>query len=202
LAGDQANAVSADGTLIVGEISTSVEPNPHEVIAAIWDETMGWQRIKQILIDSGIEISGWKLTSVVDVSDDGRIIVGNGVNPDDIREAWLVDLSNPTLLPGDYNSDNVVNQVDLDLVLINWGWDATFPPMGWIRNLPGGVDQSELDAVLLNWGNTQPVAGSATAVPEPSAVWLLVLAGSVVLRRRVNDYRNHLRNARPAAPTG
>jgi hypothetical protein len=200
-------AVSGDGAVMVGSASPAFEPLPGDISAAIiWDELQGWRSIRQILVDSAVDIAGWSSLSPADVSANGTVIVGKGINPEGHGEAWLIDLSNPALLLGDYNANNIVDQGDLDLVLLHWGsseFNLFVQPEGWIRNLPSGpVDQAELDAVLLNWGNTQPVAGSATAVPEPSAVWLLVLAGSVVLRRRVNDDRNRLRTARPAAQTG
>jgi probable HAF family extracellular repeat protein len=178
LEADSANAVSGDGTLIVGSVSTMFEPDSEEFVAAIWDETRGWRTIKQILIDSGVDVTDWNLRYAIDISDDGRFVVGNGINPDGNGEAWLVDLSNPTLLPGDYSANNFVEQGDLDLVLLHWGAESTMfePPEGWIRNLPSGpVDQAELDAVLLHWGNTQPQPATAAGVPEPATVLLVLM---------------------------
>ena len=55
---------------------------------------------------------------------------------------------------GDYNGNGVVEQGDLDLVLLNWGYSISNPPaIGWANDLPtGAIDQGELDRVLLNWG--------------------------------------------------
>ena len=63
----------------------------------------------------------------------------------------------------------MIEQVDLELVLMNWG-EALYNPYaaGWANDLPAGlVDQDELDAVLLNWGNTNNAI--AAGVPEPSS---------------------------------
>jgi uncharacterized membrane protein len=189
LTGDQAFGISADGNIIVGAIAIQNEPQPEDMIAAIWDETRGWRRIEQILIDSGIDMTGWSLFTAADISDDGRIVVGTGINPDGHGEAWLVDLSNPTLLQGDYNADQVVEQTDLDLVLLHWGADASLPPDGWIRNLPSGlVDQAELDSVLLNWGMTQPQA-TALAIPEPASMRVLIIVIGVLLGCRRMRFR-------------
>ena len=185
LTGDRATGISADGQIISGAFTSNLEPVQQEdVIAGIWDETRGWQGIRQILVDSGIDMDGWHLTTGVRfslgtyISDDGLVVAGTGINPRGDREAWLADLSNPTPLPGDYDASLVVDQGDLDLVLLHWGEDGEGPPDGWIRNLPRGlVDQEELDAVLLNWGAVQNAPGIASAaVPEPGAVSLILLA--------------------------
>jgi hypothetical protein len=68
--------------------------------------------------------------------------------------------------PGDYNANGLVEQSDLNLVLLNWGTNATMPPANWIAHLPSGaIDQDELDGVLLNWGDM-----AVTAIPSPDAV--------------------------------
>jgi uncharacterized membrane protein len=170
-------AVSGDGAVMVGGGSSVFEPGPGEGVGLIWDEHQGWRGFQQILVDSAVDIAGWSSLSPVDVSANGIVIVGNGINPEGQGEAWLVDLSNPAILPGDYNANNVVDQGDLDLVLLHWGSESTLfdPPDGWIRNLPiGRVDQAELDAVLLNWGKMQAEVGSVAAVPEPRSLFLLI----------------------------
>lgn len=149
-------------------------PNFH---AVVWDELHGWRSIQQVLVDSGVDMAGWKLLSANDISADGNVVVGEGINPEGHIEAWLTDLSNPALLPGDYDGNDIVGQGDLDLVLLSWGDESVSTPDGWIRNLPDGrIDQSELDDVLLHWATTQnPESPSITVVPEPSAV-LIVLS--------------------------
>lgn len=87
-------------------------------------------------------------------------------------------------IEGDYNSNGLVEQQDLDLVLMGWGniFDSTSFPT-WTNDLPDGlIDQGELDKVLGNWGNT-----GSTIVPEPSSVWLLLAGGAgayAIWRRR------------------
>jgi hypothetical protein len=81
---------------------------------------------------------------------------------------------------GDFNNNGTVEQADLDLVLLNWGAEATPPPTGWLNNFPSGlIDQQELDAVLVNWGNTSAEA-TAVTVPEPSTTVLLVAAAMML----------------------
>jgi hypothetical protein len=182
LAGDRVIGVSEDGGVLIGKTSTSFTPIDDDITTALWDETHGWQSLEQVLIDSGIELTGWKLSgfSVLasDISADGSLVVGTAINPDGNTEAYLADLSHPSLLPGDYNADRLVDQADLDLSLLGWGADASERPEAWIRNLPEAlVDQAELDAVLLNWGAVQAdpnrAAGAAAAVPEPASSAML-----------------------------
>lgn len=84
-------------------------------------------------------------------------------------------------LVGDYNGNGAVEQSDLDLVLLNWGNDATEPPPNWVNDLPSGaVDQEELDRVLLQWGAS--LERTPVSVPEPSAwtVCVIALAGGAL----------------------
>jgi hypothetical protein len=89
--------------------------------------------------------------------------------------AFLLDLGGGAAAgPGDYNGNGLVEQADLDLVLGNWGEDATAVGDGWINDPPQGIiDQGELDGVLANWGRSSPGdLGTATVVPEPAAIAL------------------------------
>ncbi len=89
-----------------------------------------------------------------------------------------------TGLLGDFNNNGQVEQGDLDLVLQNWGRDATGDvPAGWDNDLPDGViDQAELDRVLQNWGGTAAPGFGAVSVPEPAVAFALLPL--VALRRR------------------
>jgi hypothetical protein len=82
-------------------------------------------------------------------------------------------------LAGDYNGNRVVDQVDLDLVLQNWGSEPAVSPIRWVNDLPSGlVDQHELDKVLNNWGRTNP---RTSGVPEPSSLALALSAFAILL---------------------
>lgn len=77
-------AISGDGTVIVGQNLS--EP-------FIWTAKSGMIDIKSRLADEGVDISGWDLQTAVGVSDDGTTIIGNGLNPDGVREAWIATIS-------------------------------------------------------------------------------------------------------------
>ena len=94
-------------------------------------------------------------------------------------------------IDGDYNSSNLVEQGDLDLVLLNWGDTVPPAPDGWtnpdFQPTPTQIDQEELDGVLLNWGNTNPPAvAAAGVVPEPASACLLLIGGLLLGRLRRN----------------
>ena len=89
-------------------------------------------------------------------------------------------------LAGDYNSSGLVEQGDLDLVLLNWGANASPAPDGWnnpdYQPTEPQINQDELDGVLLNWGNTAGECPSGTRAQQWSGdaacwadgEWLLV----------------------------
>jgi probable HAF family extracellular repeat protein len=85
-----ATAVSGDGRVIVGWGTT-----PTGETALIWDELHGMRRLEDALKnDYETTIKGWTLSRATSVSDDGRTIVGLGVNPGGNAEAWILKLPN------------------------------------------------------------------------------------------------------------
>ena len=84
----QANGVSADGSVVVGDTRDGVLA----VEAFTWDETNGMRSLQTVLTDLGVNLTSWTLLSAQDVSDDANVIVGYGTNPSGGKEAWVVDL--------------------------------------------------------------------------------------------------------------
>jgi probable HAF family extracellular repeat protein len=83
-----ANAVNHAGDLIVG---TSATEQGFE--AFIWSPESGMVRLHDVLAAAyGLDPAGWRLTSAVACSSDGRVIVGRGVNPSGKSESWVVKL--------------------------------------------------------------------------------------------------------------
>ena len=78
----KARGVSADGSVIVGG----------EGLAYIWDEVNGSRSIHAILEESGIDLGDWWLKTVSDVSADGTVVIGRGINPDGFEEGWIATL--------------------------------------------------------------------------------------------------------------
>lgn len=87
-----ANAVSGDGSYIVGQIVLD-----SGVTAFIWDETNGMRNLGNVLTSSyGIDLTGWSLTNASGISSDGLTLVGTGRNPLGHAEAWIAHIPEPT----------------------------------------------------------------------------------------------------------
>lgn len=88
----EATATSANGSIAVG----NRENNAGQVDAFIWTETTGVQLLTPLLQSYGFSgLDGWSLRGATDVSADGRVIVGTGINPQGIQEGWVVVLPAP-----------------------------------------------------------------------------------------------------------
>lgn len=85
--------ISADGSTVVGWGNGTVFNESVGDEAFVWNETNGMQVLKQVLIDQGIDMTGWTLSRAWSVSDDGLTIVGQGTNPSGNLEAWIATLS-------------------------------------------------------------------------------------------------------------
>jgi len=72
-ADSRVNAISADGSTIVGYGLTA--PNVSE--AVLWSSSGGMHSIKSLLQAQGIDMTGWVLNEATGVSADGRVIVGS-----------------------------------------------------------------------------------------------------------------------------
>ena len=81
--------VSADGSIIVGEMFIVGEGN----LAFIWTPNGGVVPLADLLIGQGDDLSHWtRLTDSSGISNDGRTIVGNGININGDSEAFLATL--------------------------------------------------------------------------------------------------------------
>ncbi len=83
--GSQALAVSANGSVVVGS-SLSGAGNR----AFIWDAVNGMRNLADVLVaEAGVDLTGWTLNEATGISDDGTVIVGNGVNPSGQFEGFI-----------------------------------------------------------------------------------------------------------------
>ncbi|MEO6014746.1 MAG: autotransporter domain-containing protein [Devosia sp.] len=76
--------VSADGKVVVGHSDGN-----GAVEAVRWTAATGIKSIKDLLTESGVDMTGWKLVSANGVSGDGTVIVGTGRNPT-VETAYIV----------------------------------------------------------------------------------------------------------------
>lgn len=91
LAGGHVNSiawdVSANGSVVVGMGQTEAGDE-----AFIWTEAAGLRRLADVLIAKGGDVTGWELNNARGISADGLWVVGDGINPDGNREAFLINL--------------------------------------------------------------------------------------------------------------
>lgn len=172
--------VSADGTTAVGQAFEYGDP---AAFATIWDPLHGPRSLLELLqADAATSdaVAGWQLVRANGVSDDGRTIVGEGINPDGATEAFRVvldPLTDPVLLPGDANLDGIVDLADFAQVGAWFGRGAF-----WYQgdfNDDHQVDLADFALLKQNFG-----AGGS--VPEPSSVWIAVacVVGSLAIGGR------------------
>lgn len=134
---------------------------------------------------SGIGFSGAGLNDAGELAFELRFT-------DDTEGIFIASPDASPFLTGDYNSDGLVSQGDLDLVLLNWG-DSILPGGFNESAIPGGtpfdnaISQNELDGVLLNWGNgTLP---SVNAIPEPTSAIAMLFTTAAYRRRSKRKLR-------------
>jgi uncharacterized membrane protein len=89
----EANSVSADGSTIVGVVHAPAER------AFIWDEVAGMRFLDVVLTDLGLDLTGWTLGEATGISNDGRVIVGEGLNPNGDIEGWIANLGDTEQVP-------------------------------------------------------------------------------------------------------
>lgn len=89
----EATDVSSDGSVVVG-----TESLPAGETAFVWTEQAGMRELRDVLVQRGVDLTGWTLTGAVGISSDGLVIAGNGTNPSGFQEAWIAFL--PPQVPG------------------------------------------------------------------------------------------------------
>jgi probable HAF family extracellular repeat protein len=142
----QASACSGDGSVVVGQSRLG---NDYE--AFVWDAAHGMRSVRSVLASQGVFIhSDWKLQYAQDVSYDGTVIVGQGINPQGNTEGWIARLR--PACPGDLNADGVVNTADLTIFLGNFG-KTTIPLLGGDLDGSGGVNTADLTQFLGRFGS-------------------------------------------------
>lgn len=92
----RASAVSGDGSIIGGNSTRLGSPPTFESQsdAFIWQEGQGAQKLFDLLVSQGATgLEGWRLVSVQDISADGQWVVGEGINPAGVSQAFRAQIS-------------------------------------------------------------------------------------------------------------
>jgi len=105
------------------------------------------------------------------------------VRGDSENSLGLENTAGTGLLLGDANRDYVVNSSDLALLLLNFNSAAGTWNDGNFNNTAGApngdVNSADLALLLLNFnGTTTPPSLAAGVVPEPSSIFLMLVAGA------------------------
>jgi uncharacterized membrane protein len=134
-----AYASNADGSVIVGRASVQGTCGPFGCgsfpRAFIWTRASGMQDLPELLRSKGLDLTGWRLDEARGVSDDGRVIVGTGLNPRGQIEGWVADLG-AAECRADFNANGTLDFFDyLDLVA---AFDASEPASDYDGN--GTID--------------------------------------------------------------
>ena len=110
--------LSGDGSVIVG---TAELVGSSDQVAIIWIDGLGTHQLQSWLEDNfGLDLGGWTLTRASGVSDDGLVIVGEGLNRNADREGWRAEI--PWLsCPADWNKDGVLDTDDVSAFSTDWG---------------------------------------------------------------------------------
>ncbi len=75
-------AISNDGTLIIGTLNSTFFFDNPEGEAFVWREGEGMRLLKDILEDDyGLDLTDWRLLTAKAMSEDGKTIVGHGLDP-------------------------------------------------------------------------------------------------------------------------
>lgn len=110
--GDTARGVSADGKVVVGDAEIV---NTHDPIAFRWGAEQGMESVQKWLATSGVNTTGWQLQTARATSADGGTVVGGGIDPAGLREAYIAVVParpDPTDNPGTPTPSDGVLGVD------------------------------------------------------------------------------------------
>ena len=95
-----AEAVSGDGRIVVGNSVIGTIPGgrpPGNIDRPFyWEAEHGMRFLQDVLQDDyGLDLMGWELWYVTDISADGRTIVGDAIPPDGGRVKWMARVPEP-----------------------------------------------------------------------------------------------------------
>jgi probable HAF family extracellular repeat protein len=88
--------MSADGSIVIvnGDLGPGFSSGPFA-----WTEALGLVRLHDYLAARGVTgLDDWTLYSAEAISDNGRTIVGTGLNPQGQPEAWIATIPEPSTL--------------------------------------------------------------------------------------------------------
>jgi len=150
----------------------------------IWDIENGRRSLEDELQHWGIDLDGWRLTSVVDISADGHTLLGM-VDKDNVRPEAFVVSNLPKLVVNvaDYNDDGFVDAADYTRWRDTMGETVT-PETGADGDGDGFVGLHDYGVWTSHFGWSVEGESEADAIPEPSCLLLVLMAWPGLLARR------------------
>ncbi len=134
----EALAVSADGTVIVGFSETKTGST-----ACLW-QNGNLRTVASVLEEQGVDLTGWTLTRASGISNNARILVGEGLYEGQER-GWVAEI---LTCEADTNGDGIVDVGDLINALTDWGVAQSSGDV----TADGVVDVLDLLTILEGWG--------------------------------------------------
>lgn len=90
-------ASNADGSLVIGVWRETEFSDELGSIAFIWDLQHGSRLLADALLaDYGLDLTGWTLNTITDMTPDGQTMVGYGMNPSGNFEAFKITIPAPS----------------------------------------------------------------------------------------------------------
>jgi hypothetical protein len=129
-------------------------------VAYIWDQRNGYRKFSTLMTSRGVDLSGWSITNLRHISDNGRVILGIGWDALDHTYYFLANLGDPPC-PADVDGDFDVDLPDLATLLINFGRadlpddpDCAAGPTRCAGDLDADhdVDLDDLATLLIHFG--------------------------------------------------
>ena len=83
-----ATGVNGDGSKVVGAAGAG----SGQTEAFLWTAATGMRRLRDVLQEQGVDLSGWELSFASDISADGKTIVGSGSLSGQGNVGWVLTL--------------------------------------------------------------------------------------------------------------
>lgn len=169
--GSTATDVSAEGDTVIGQallVATDattpgldpllLEGDPDGFgriqVPFIWDVERGMRPLARVLAgDYGLDLEGWRLNQATAISDDGTTIVGVGVNPEGVQEAWRA-VMHRNIRPGDADFDGDVDRDDRATLDANLGMTSADGEVYWSFgdfDQDGAVGASDMQMLIAHY---------------------------------------------------
>ncbi len=128
----------------------------------VWDPEFKLRSLQQELVSAGLDTTGWEHLAIVDISGDGRTLVGNGFHPVGIGgwwEGWIAYLG------GDRDGDSLFDHWEVNGLDANGDGiiDLDLPALG------ADPDHKDLFVEVDAMAGLAPVAGALSDVAQAFA---------------------------------